>query len=460
PVDVLFGATTQTFHVGPMSVAVPGFVKGVLHVHGRFGSLPLSRVLEPAIRIAREGIQIPASQAYAHHLLTPILTRTAAGRAIFAPRGPMLVAGDRFAQPDLADMLEVLVAEGESAFYRGDIAREIVKWSADNGGLITRADLEQYQVVEREPVRGTWRGFEFVTPPPPSSGGALIAFTLQVLQRANGGIDGPPIDVETADGVQQLVAALIAANGIRGSEFDGWLYGEGLVPWLLSEPVFGRGDALHAAAHDATPPPPSSRLGSTTHLSVIDANGGAVSMTTTTGCGSGEFVGRTGIHLNNMMGEEDLLPVEHVLSPGERLTSMMSPSIVVAGGHPILATGSAGSSRLRGAIVQTLLRVLESRLIPGGESLTLQQRLEAAVQAPRVHAEAGVVQVEPGYPEPAVARLLDLGHELNRWPNTNMYFGGSNMVAIDGDGSFAAAGDHRRGGGAFVALSDGSVRPA
>ena len=151
-----------------MSVAVPGFVKGVLHVHGRFGSLPLSRVLEPAIRIAREGIQIPASQAYAHHLLTPILTRTAAGRAIFAPRGPMLVAGDRFAQPDLADMLELLTTEGEAAFYRGDIAREIVKWSADNGGLITRADLEQYQVVEREPVRGTWRGFEFVTPPPPS----------------------------------------------------------------------------------------------------------------------------------------------------------------------------------------------------------------------------------------------------------------------------------------------------
>ncbi|MBC7461643.1 MAG: gamma-glutamyltransferase [Thermoleophilia bacterium] len=460
PVDVLFGATTQTFHVGPMSVAVPGFVKGVLHVHGRFGSLPLARVLEPAIRIAREGIQIPASQAYAHHLLTPILTRTAAGRAIFAPRGPMLVAGDRFSQPDLADMLELLAAEGEAAFYRGDIAREIAQWSADNGGLITRADLEQYQVVEREPVRGTWRGFEFVTPPPPSSGGALIAYTLQVLQRANGGIDGPPIDVESPDGVQQLVAALIAANGIRGSEFDGWLYGAGLVPWLLSEDVYGRGAALHAAAHDLAPPAPSSRLGSTTHLSVIDSRGGAVSMTTTTGCGSGEFVGRTGIHLNNMMGEEDLLPVEHVLSPGERLTSMMSPSIVIAGGQPILVTGSAGSSRLRGAIVQTLLRVLESRLIPGSASLTLQQRLDAAVQAPRVHAEAGVVQVEPGYPAAAVARLEELGHELNRWPNTNMYFGGSNMVAVDGDGSFAAAGDHRRGGGSFVAFSDGSVRPA
>ncbi|MCW2949458.1 MAG: Gamma-glutamyltransferase [Thermoleophilia bacterium] len=460
PVDVLFGATTQTFHVGPMSVAVPGFVKGVLHIHGRFGSLPLSRVLEPGIRIAREGIQIPASQAYAHHLLTPILTRTEAGRRTFAPRGPMLVAGDRFAQPDLADTLELLANEGEAAFYRGDIAREIVAWSDAQGGLITRADLERYQVVEYAPVRGTWRGLAFVTPPPPSSGGALVAYTLQVLQRANGGVDGPVIDIDSPLGAQQLVAALIAANGIRGSEFDGWLYGEGLVPWLLSESVYGRGDDLFASAHDSSPPPPSSRLGSTTHLSVIDAAGGAVSMTTTTGCGSGEFVGRTGIHMNNMMGEEDLLPIEHVLSPGERLTSMMSPSIVISDGRPILATGSAGSSRLRGAIVQTLLRVLESRRITGAAGLTLQQRLDAAVQAPRLHAEGGIVQVEPGYPEAAVDRLVELGHELNRWPATNMYFGGSNMVAVDSDGSFAAAGDHRRGGGAYVALRDGSVRRA
>jgi gamma-glutamyltranspeptidase/glutathione hydrolase len=110
PVDVLFGATTQTFHVGPMSCAVPGFVKGVLHIHGRFGSLPLQRVLEPGIRLAREGLALPPQQAYCHHLLTPILTRTAEGRRVFAPAGPMLVAGDQFAQPKLADALELIAA--------------------------------------------------------------------------------------------------------------------------------------------------------------------------------------------------------------------------------------------------------------------------------------------------------------------------------------------------------------
>ena len=170
------------------------------------------------------------------------------------------------------------------------------------------------------------------------------------------------------------------------------------------------------------------------------------------------FVGDTGIHLNNMMGEEDLLPVEHVLRAGERLTSMMAPSILLAAGRPVLSTGSAGSNRLRGAILQPLLRVLESR--GTGATGTLQERLDAAVQAPRLHAEGGLVQVEPGYPEEALAELERRGHELNRWPLTNMFFGGSNMVAVDGDGTFAAAGDHRRGGGAFVAFDDGTVRKA
>jgi len=457
PVDVLFGATTQTFHVGPMSCAVPGFVAGLLHIHGRWGSLPRERVLEPGIRLARTGLALPPQQAYCHHLLTPILTRQPKGRAIFAPAGPMLVAGDHFAQPELAASLELIAAEGADAFYRGDLAREIVRWSEEEGGLITAADLEHYQVAEYAPARGSWRGFDFVTPPPPSSGGALIAFALRVLERANGGPDGPTVDVDSPEGAAALVAAMIASNGIRGKEFDSHLYGGRLVEWLLAEDAYARGDELFAGALDV-PPGRSSRLGSTTHLSVIDGAGCAVSITTTTGCGAGEFVGDTGIHLNNMMGEEDLLPVEHVLRPGERLTSMMAPSLLLDTGRPILATGSAGSNRLRGAILQPLLRLFESaRMGAGG---TLQHRLDTAVQSSRLHAEGGLVQVEPGYDESAIAELERRGHELNRWPGTNMFFGGSNMVAVDADGTFAAAGDHRRGGGAFIALADGTTRRA
>jgi len=460
PVDVLFGATTQTFYVGPRSCAVPGFVKGMLHIHERFGSLPLARVLEPGIRLARQGLDLPPQQAYCHHLLTPILTRTERGRETFAPAGPMLVAGDHFAQEELAAALELIAAEGEAAFYRGDLAREIVAWSEREGGLITAEDLDHYDVMERPVVRGSWRGFEFITPSPPSSGGALISYALRLLERAIGGPGAAPVDIDTPEGARLLVATMIASNGIRGREFDDHLYRGDLPGWLLSEVAFRLGDELLAAARGAVDPVTrSSRLGSTTHLGVIDRAGGAVSMTTSTGCGSGEFVGDTGIHLNNMMGEEDLVPVEHVLHPGERLTSMMAPSIVLANGRAALATGSAGSNRLRGAILQTLLRAVESGL-GGIPTVPLQQRIDQAVQAPRLHAEGGVIHVEPGYDKGALEALEAAGHELNRWPATNMFFGGANMVAESLDGTFAAAGDHRRGGGAYVAMDDGSVRRA
>src|SRR5262249_38654283 len=151
--------------------------------------------------------------------------------------------------------------------------------------------------------------------------------------------------------------------------------------------------------------------------------GGAVAITTSTGCGSGEFVGLTGIHLNNMLGEEDLVPVEHKLHAGDRLTSMMAPSLVLDGStaRPLLATGSAGSSRIRSAVLQTLLRALAARVDAGDE---LPARLRDAVGTARVHAEAGVVHAEAGYDEGALSSLAAAGHDVNRWPMKNLYFGG------------------------------------
>lgn len=461
PVDVLFGSTTQTFHVGAQSCAVPGFTKGVLLLHEQHGSLPLRRVMQPGIDLARNGLYLPPQQAYCHHLLTPILTRTADGRAVFAPAGPMLVAGDHFAQPQLADTLELLAHEGESAFYRGDIAREIERWSNEHDGLISRADLAAYQACVEHPVRRSYREFTFLSARPPSSGGALIAFALALVERAARADRLSVIDLDSPQGASLVTAAMIASNEIRGREFDHWLYGEGeLVDWLLDEPQLERGDQLLANARQS-PPSPSSRLGSTTQLSVIDRAGNAVSMTTTTGCGSGEFVTDTGIHLNNMLGEEDLMPVEHSVAAGERLTSMMAPSLLLdEADRPVLVTGSAGSSRLRGAILQTMLRVVYSRAIDeaaGSAVRPLQQRVDAAVQAGRLHAEAGIVHVEAGVSPTVVEALRAAGHQLNEWPATNMYFGGANIAAAGIDRQFAAAGDHRRGGGACIAFEDGSI---
>lgn len=466
PVDVLFGDTAQTFYVGPHSCAVPGFVPGVLAMHERFGRLPRSVVLEPAIEIAREGLVITASQAYQHQLLEGIFLRTAYGQRLFAPEGAFLGEGDRFAQGDLAATLEHIAQVGPSSMTTGDLAAEIVQWSKDNDALLTAEDLARYEVRMMTPVEARFRGLRTYSTPPPSSGGSLVAYALSVLDGLGGdvagsGEDGAPIDLDGAVGAAQVVGAMLASNSVRGAEFDRYLYADGgLVEWLLSPELVADGVAMLERGADVPPPHPTSRLGSTTHCSTIDAEGCAVAMTASTGCGAGEFVGTTGIHLNNMLGEEDLVPVEHTLAPGERLTSMMAPTIVCDERGPLLATGSAGSSRIRSAVVQTLVRAFESRRLQvaaDGEPVTQARRLHAAVRAGRMHAENGVVHVEPDVAPDAIAGLEAAGHVLERWPFHNMYFGGVNMVAVDADGVFAAAADPRRGGGESIAWDDGTL---
>jgi gamma-glutamyltranspeptidase/glutathione hydrolase len=430
---------------------VPGFVAGIFELHKRFGSLPMQRVLEPGIELARSGLEVTPAQGYCYHLLERILTRTPAGQEIFLHENKFLQEGGHFSQPKFADTLEQLVQYGAETFYRGDMAAEIVRWSDDSGGLISHEDLRRYQVVAMSPVATQYRSVRLTSVPPPSSGGALIGFALAMLDRIRG--EGA-VDVDTPEGIAQLIAAMESANGARGAEFDHHLYEGDLVGWLLGEASLSAG-MERIASNGSSAKHPSSRLGSTTHISVIDANGNAVALTTSTGCGSGEFVTDTGIHLNNMMGEEDLLPMERKLVPGERLTSMMAPSLAMVNGKPLLATGSAGSSRLRSAILQTLIRLLESRTTKPGASL--QERIEYAVQSARVHPEAGVVHAEPGLPDVVIDHLRDGNYDLNEWPGTNLYFGGVNMVAVAGD-TFATAADHRRGGGAWIASSDGSLR--
>ena len=178
---------------------------------------------------------------------------------------------------------------------------------------------------------------------------------------------------------------------------------------------------------------------STTHISVVDGEGNAASLSASTGCGSGVLVPGTGIQLNNMLGEPDLNPPGKSPRPGTRLTSMMAPSMVLADGRPRLVVGSAGSIRLRAAILQIVVNVLDHGLTA-----------EEAIQAPRVHLDDGVLQLEGGL-EPGTADALEeSGYTVNRWAGGNLYFGGAAAVAIREDGRLEAAGDPRRGGAGMV----------
>ncbi len=386
PVDVVFDAeTVQTFYVGPVSCGVPGTPAGLVEALRRFGSMPLGELVGPAIRLAREGAPVTHEQAYILEILSPIHERLPGTRELYAPEGRTLREGETFRFPELAEALERFAAEGVVPFYRGEVAARLSDFVVEHGGTLGREDLASYAAIERTPARARFRGTEVLTNPPPSAGGTLIVHSLDRLERL-----GP------ASGPEELVAAMDAANEHRAD-----------------------------------------LLGSTTHISAIDSNGVCVAVTCSNGSGSGVLVPGTGVILNNMLGEEDLNPGGfHRIPPGERVPSMMSPTVVLRDGEVILAVGSAGSNRIRSAILQTVVRVVEQGMDPG-----------EAIAAPRLHSEAGLVQAEPGIDEAALARLEARGVAVARRPEINLFFGGVQAVARDpATGALSGGGDPRRGG--------------
>lgn len=403
-VEVSFGDAVQRFHVGPSSCGVYGTPAGAWTAVERFGSRSLSELAAPAIALARAGVEVTAQQAYLHEILAPIIGSTREGRATFMPHDRPPRAGERLELPELADGLDLLAREGPETFYSGAVAGAVTEWLEARGGTPTRADLAAYSVIDREPLMLGYRGRTVFTNPPPSAGGLLLGYALSLLER------GP-----AAPGTLAIVEAMRAAQDERTPEFVAGLAEDGFVDAFLA-----------------------TRLGSTTHISVLDGDGMACSVTCTNGEGSAVVVPGTGIHLNNMMGEEDLSPLGFFSHPpGRRLPSMMAPTMVLADGMPELVLGSAGSNRIRSALLQVIVGALDRGRAVG-----------AAVQAPRVHFEDGVVYAEPGIPLDAIEAA---GYSIARFRAPNLFFGGVQAVARDvASGALTGGGDPRRGGAAVV----------
>jgi gamma-glutamyltranspeptidase/glutathione hydrolase len=231
----------------------------------------------------------------------------------------------------------------------------------------------------------------------------------------------------------------------RGGSFARDLHRGGLARRLLSDERV-RDSAVEVLATTARLPAlEPAGLPSTTHVSVLDARGNAASLSSSTGCGSGFFVPGTGIHLNNMLGELDLNPPGAPSRPGMRLTSMMAPSILLRAGRPRLVLGSAGSERLRAAIVQTVVNVVDHGL-----------GVAEAIDRPRVHLDGDDLHVEGGTDPAEADRLASLGYRLTRWPGEgrSLYFGGVSAVGLRGDSNLEASGDVRRGGHGVVVEDD------
>ena len=409
PITVSFGDAVQVFNIGAASVGTYGTPIGICEASARFGRVPLDELAGRAARIAREGVEITEQQRYLLEILGDIITSTPEGEALFAPGGSLLRRGDRLIQPELGDALDRLGSEGPAPFYTGDIAAAIVEWVLARGGMLTGEDLANYEVIDRRPIEVRYRGRTVLTNPPPSAGGILIARALAWLEA----------DAQ-APGVERIVEVMERTQEERTPEFLTGLDDPEFVQRFLD--VSGRAEGP---------------LGSTTHIAVLDADGWGCSVTCSNGSCSGVIVPGTGVHLNNMLGEQDLNPLGfHRHPPGRRLPSMMAPTAVLRDGVPELVLGSAGSNRIRSAILQTIIRVIDDGLRAGD-----------AVDAPRVHFEDGVVYAEPG----ADTRPLEAaGRAIARFHDPNLFVGGVQAAERDPQGSFWGGGDPRRGGAAIT----------
>ena len=410
PVPVHFDeATTQVFNAGAASCGVPGTAAGLALALERYGSVPMAELAGPAARLAREGAPLNRQQAYVLRILEPIYTATPEARAIYAPEGRILGEGDVFRYPELGDALERLGEEGADALCSGEVPRLVEEYILSRGGTLSEADFDAYRPIVRGPVGARYRGRELLTNPPPSAGGILISFSLAMLGRMEG------------SGPEQLARVMRLANEARQGDFAEALAEEGFARRFLSPENLGQA---------------SDRLGSTTHLAAMDASGLCASVTCSNGTGSGMVVPGTGLHLNNMLGEEDLNPRGfHKSDPGVRISSMMSPTLILEDDQVLAGLGSAGSNRIRSAILQTTLN-----LLAGVDP-------QSAVDAPRIHLEAGLLQAEPGVDEDALARIEASGQEVFRWNERNLFFGGVQIVTRDPlTGKLDGAGDPRRGG--------------
>jgi gamma-glutamyltranspeptidase/glutathione hydrolase len=432
-VGVSFGAgtTTQMFLIGPASCAVPGTVAGLEAAHRRYGRLPWRELLAPGIELARDGVELTEIQAEMHAILDPILRFDGEGRRIYSnPDGSLLCLGDRLRLTDLAATLEAIAERGATALYTGERARAILATVRGGGGALTADDLAAYRVAWRRPVEVGFGGYRVLSNPPPSSGGVLIAYGLALLQRIGVGAAG------SVDALAVLVDVMREQTRARGGDFTRQLHRGGLARRLLGA---AEQDAavqrILAAQRGRGDPAPAG----TTHISVLDADGNAAAISMSTGSGSGVIVPGTGIYLNNMLGESDLVSGQPAIA-GRRLTSMMAPTIALdRDGAPRLVVGSAGSARLRGAIMQVVVNVLE-------HGMTVAE----AIAAPRLHLDEPEIHCEGGH-EPAILdQLAERGYELKRWEGRNLFFGGVAAVERAAGGSLAAAGDPRRGGAGVV----------
>ncbi|EBX6685784.1 gamma-glutamyltransferase [Salmonella enterica subsp. salamae serovar Sofia] len=430
----------------PLASGTPGTVAGLSLALEKYGSLPLNSVVRPAIKLAQEGFIV--NDALADDLKTygsEVLPHHENSKAIFWKDGEPLKKGDKLVQQDLANSLTMIAENGPDAFYKGEIARQIAQQMQQNGGLITTDDLAAYQVVERTPVSGEYRGYQIFSMPPPSSGGIHIVQILNILEN----FDMKKYGFGSADAIQIMAEAEKYAYADRSEYLGDPDFVS--VPWqALTSKAYAKSIAGQIDINKAKPlseirpgklaPYESDQ---TTHFSVVDKDGNAVAVTYTlnTTFGTGIVAGNTGILLNNQMDDFSAKPgvpnvyglvggEANAVGPKKRPLSSMSPTIVVKDGKTWLVTGSPGGSRIITTVLQMVVNTIDFGM-----------NVAEATNAPRFHHQwlPDELRVEKGFSPDTLKLLEQKGQKVA----LKEAMGSTQSIMVGPDGELYGASDPR-----------------
>jgi gamma-glutamyltranspeptidase/glutathione hydrolase len=429
--------------VGPLAVAVPGALAGWCEALERYGALPLADVLAPAIRLAERGFVVTP---YLKDCVTDTakdLARDPALARRFLPGGQPIAAGARLVQGAYADTLKTIAKSGEAALYGGPLGDALCTLMKRAGGLIDAADLRRYRTVSREPVRGSYRGYEIVGPPPPSSGGVHIVEMLNILEA----FDVRGMGFATADAVHLLAEALKIAFADRAVATADPAFVEVPVERLTSKAYAAERRALidMNEAH-AWSPGLQRESAYTTHVTVADAQGNVVASTQTVNglFGACVEVPGTGMICNNYMFNFDPHPgLALSIAPGKRVFTSMAPMMATKGGKLAFALGLPGGLRIFPSAFQAIVNLIDHGMTP-----------QEAVEAPRVWTQGGPLELERGIPDEVADDLTARGHVVQR---VQRIAGGMSCIAFGTDGTMTGAACWRADG-TPVAIAGGLAR--
>lgn len=437
--DSLGNPLTILSQQGATSVGVPGSVDGLIYTHQKYGKLKFSEVIDPAIKLAKNGFRLSYDLARSINSNYHNFIKYESSKKIFTKNGEKFQEGDLFVQKDLAKTLELIKKYGRKGFYEGKTAELIVKQIQELGGFITLEDLKNYRCIERQPVRGTYRGYEVISMGPPSSGGVAVIEALNILENLN--LDKE--DYNSSRYIHYLIETLKRiyfdrAEYLGDSDFV-YVPVQKLISKEYAKRLFGQinrdkatelEDVNTKNAFDYESP-------ETTHYSVIDKDGNAVSVTTTinSSYGSSIVVDGAGFLLNNEMDDFSIKPgvqnqfgligkEANAIAPNKRMLSSMTPTIILKDKKPFLIVGSPGGSMIITSVLQVILNIIDFKM-----------DLFRAVSFPRIHHQMIPDEVyfeDYALSEDVIKKLESYGHKFKK----RNYIGWINAILVDDENKF------------------------